>query len=145
MRGSPITSSISMSLTNWKYWSSWIIPEHNSLHCWFVLNLKSVRCHWRLVPCFAKAESNIITNFLLLSIIHRLKILLHLIDWWIFKFLMKIFYFLNNFCEGKNFQIALWSHTRADSRFLQYRFFIDWDPSNCLQITAVRLRLQQNW
>ena len=34
--------------------------HHNSLHCWFLLNLKSVRYRWRLVPCFTRAGHNYI-------------------------------------------------------------------------------------
>ena len=31
------------------------LVDYNSLHCWCVLNPRSVGCRWRLVPCFAGA------------------------------------------------------------------------------------------
>ena len=45
-----------MSLTNWKYWSSWLsLTIIAYIHCCCVLNLRSVGCRWRLVPCYARA------------------------------------------------------------------------------------------
>ena len=45
-----------------------IITDHNSLQCWFVRNLKYVRCHWRLVPRFARVGHIIINQSISLGI-----------------------------------------------------------------------------
>ena len=48
----------------------WQIESINVVdyHCWFLLNLKPVRCRWRRVPCFARAGHIIVFDRLMTKI-----------------------------------------------------------------------------
>ncbi len=74
-------------LTNWKYWSSWLSLDYNSLHCWCVLNLRSVGYRWWLVPCFARAghicwnesHSTLLNTSAFMTVYYDYKKLFHII------------------------------------------------------------------